>query len=61
MTKTRSPDLSQMRRELALHHVQINCTKPGWSASRNSDGFIMTGHKLRHVVVRAYNHIVRTP
>lgn len=54
------PDVTQMRRELAVHHVVVKCTKPGWVAKRLPDETVVTsGTKMRHVIAQAYKLIVR--
>lgn len=54
------PDTTQMRRELALHHVVVKCNKPGWAATRLPDNEVITsGRKMRLVIAQAYKLIVR--
>jgi hypothetical protein len=43
-----------MRRELNTNHIVVKCTRPGWEARRDSDGFLVTSDKLRNVVIVAY-------
>lgn len=50
----KGPDLAQMRRELATNHIVVTCTRPGWEARRDSDGFLVASDKLRNVVIVAY-------
>jgi len=54
-----SLDVTAMRRELAVHHVVVACTRPGWKAHRESDGFTVTGRKMRHVIMEAHNKITK--
>lgn len=55
------PDLAQMRRELATNHIAVKCTRPGWEARRDTDGFHVTSDKLRNVVIIAYQKMKGTP
>lgn len=43
-----------MRRELRVNNIHVACTRPGWEARRDTDSFLVTGRKMRHVIMEAY-------